>query len=1206
MSTFLSFILFIGYAYAQTFTGFEAGSYALTEGDSQIIQISVPSDREIIIEIVSLTETLGEGQQKAEVGTDFSLLGRPSVNAPFSPLTISDNAYTKPANTPLQALQVTSVGNSLVENDKVFQLMLPDDTAIFSAAALLTVEIVIQDDDTATVSFILPDSNRIIQLREDASPLEIIVGLSQNFGSGFTFPLLLVNVDPAQIQSATFNRDYTLSVGENNSPESSEPFRLPFTAGQDSQTFTLSLIDDVFMEGLETFRLFLEIETTNNKISLGPNRFLRLEIIDNDQTNLQVGFESPNVTLTENADPLEISLELTPQLPPDHPLVTVEVRVALDTAQVDDFILSYGSQAITDQILSLTVQFDNTSTQTITFAPRDDPLIEQNEILLLEIQETPTLSASANRTLTVTIEDNDVQIRFNDGDGRLDIDEDINTVMIEVILSRSIPMIPIEIRIDSALAALQTSPDSEYDYWILDHTLSGNSFFVEVEPGAVTASFRVGILDDQVIESPESFTLRIPPQSFPIAGLDLNLIPINELDVRIIDNDSITVFLSSENLDSRVVEEGKTISVDVFLSPGHTLSNPDTVEVTLIVGRNLTERSALLNQDYRIDSEIKEYMFDNEEPMIAQEISMREINGEISITLRFTATIVRYAIDLVILPDSTVEGDEFLQITTAEPPPGVMIRGRQDFRITIRDANSPQWNITGPGEAREGETVDYTVAYETEIDRSISVLISLEARIERTDVNRVDQDDFTTSFADSLVDQAAALSEIIVERESDQGARLRFMPQSSRQFFTFSLTIVSDQRFEGPEGYQITLSSPQVGDLSEFANTDIPIPRNRSQIITIIREELDTPALREMSKVLTPLILRSVTPYFFHTVKDRVNQAFTRPYGQAPLVSEKGVSFDLSGIRSSLTQTELAALPPARWDVWLSGRWTGVQDSQTIAVRGNILNLWSGMSYRPTESTLIGLLVGYEGSSLDMEAFRGNLESAGYSAGAYVGLQVSGLTWHMAGSFTTLAYDAQSFDEASEFDAIRFTASTDLSGTLTVAPLIVRPSLSLLGAWEIQEEYRYGDERQFYVEEQRFIFSRVSLGPEFVFPWSIGDIVNLEPFIDIRLDYDAYHDIPRATVPSHAEPTVAYVIDDNYAAPDRLSGNIRFGMNGYITKRFKFGVLGQYANLFKENNPEVSASASVSYRWGEDGRLLRLSATDGETTALKATLEWTF
>ena len=1204
MSTLLSFILFIGYAYAQTFTGFDANSYTLTEGDTQIIQISVPSDRAIVIEIVSPTETLGEGQQGAEEGADFSLLGQSSVDTPFFPLTISDNAYTKPANTQLQALQVTSLGNSLVENDKVFQLMLPDDAAIFSPAARLTVEVVIQDNDTARVNFILPASN---QLREDSSPLEIIVRLSQNFGSGFVFPPLFVNIDVPQTQSATFDRDYTLSIGGNR--VDSEPFRLLFTAGLDSQTLTLTLIDDVFMEGLEFFDLSLELPTTSDKISLGTNDSLTLEIIDNDQTNLQVGFESSTVSLAENADPLEISLELAPQLPPAHPLVTVEVRVAPDTAQINDFTLSYGTQVITDQIVSLTVQFDNVSTQIITLAPRDDTLIEQNEILLLEIQETPTLSASVNRTLTVTIEDNDVQIRFDDGDGRLDVAEDINMVTIDVILSRSVSMIDIEISVDSVQAALQTSPDSEYDYRLLDHTLSGNSFFVRVEPGAVTASFDVGIHDDQVIETTESFTLRIPPQSFSIGGLDLTLIPINELDVRIIDNDSITVILSPENLESRVVEEGKTIPVDVRLSRGQTLSSPDTVEVTLIVGRNLTTQNATLNQDYRINSEIRAYIVGNEDPMSAEEISVTERNDETSITLRFTTTIVRYEIDLVILPDSTVEGDEFLQITTAEPPPGVMIRGRQDFRITIRDANSPQWNITGPGEVREGDTVDYTVAYETEIDRSISVLISLETRIDRSDVNDVDQDDdftLTPSFADSLVAQAAALSELIVEKESDQGARLRFMPQSSRQFFTFSLTIVSDQQFEGPEGYQITLSSPQVGDLSEFANREIPIPGNRSQITTIIREELDTPALREMSKVLTPLILRSVTPYFFHTVKDRVTQAFTRPHGQAPLIGERGVSFDLSGIRSSLTQTEIATLPPTRWDAWLSGRWTSVEDSQTIAVQGNILTLWSGMSYRPTESTLIGLLVGYEGSSLDIGSFRGNLEGQGYSAGGYVGLRFSGLTWHMAGSFTTLTYDAQSFDEASEFDAIRFTASTDLSGTLTVEPLIIRPSLSLLGAWEIQEEYRYGDERQFYVEEQRFIFSRVSLGPEFVFPWSIDDIVNLEPFLDIRLDYDAYHDIPRATVPNRSEPTVAYVVGDTYADLDRLSGHIRFGINGYITKRFKFGVSGEYANLFKENNPEISGSANLSYRWGEDGRLLRLSATDGETTALKATLELTF
>ena len=1198
MSTFLSFILFIGYAYAQTTplqVGFESPSVTLTE-NAEPLEISLeltqlPSNS-VTVEVMVALDT-------AQID-DFTLS--------YSDQTITNQNFRLNVefdNTLTQTITLTPIDDTLVEQTEIFRLEIQE-TPTLVAPDNRTLTVTIEDNDTAEVNFIPPVSN---QLTEDDSPLEIIVGLSQNFGDGFASPLF-VNIVPSGIQSATLNQDYTLSVGENGPDETSETFDLPFPAGQDSQTLTLSLIDDIFMEEVEFIELSL-LTTNNNKVTLGNNDSLTLEIIDNDQTTLQVRFESPSVTLTENADPLEISLELAPQLPPGHPPVTVEVRVALDTAQIDDFTLSYDGQAITDQIVSLFVQFDidNPSTQAITLTPIDDILIEQTETFLLEIQETPTLAAPDNRTLTVTIEDNDVQIRFNDSDGQLDIAEDISAVTIEVILSRSIPMISIEINVDSDLALLQTSLDSEYDYWLLDHTLSGNSFFVEVEPDAMSASFRVGILDDQVIESTESFTLRIPPQSVPTGGLELNLIPINELDVRIIDNDSITVILSPETLESRVVEEGQTIPVEVRLSPGHTLSNPDTVEVTLIVGRNLTartEQTATLNQDYRIDSEIRAYIFGTEEPMSAEEISITERNDETSITLRFTATIVRYAIDIVVLSDSTVEGDEFLQITTAEPAAGVMIRGRQDFRITIRDANSPQWNITGPGEAREGETVYYTVAYETEIDRPISVLISLRSRIERTDVNSVDQDDFTASFADSLVAQAESLSEITVEKESDQDARLGFMTQSSRQFFTFSLTITSDQQFEGPEGYQITLSSPQIGDLSEFANTDTPIPMNRSQITTIIREELDTPALREMSKLLTPLILRSVTPRFFHTVKDRVNQAFTRPYGQAPLVSENSVSFDLSGIlpRSSLTQEELATLPPTRWDAWLSGHWTNVQDSQTIAVRGNILNLWSGMNYRPTGSTLIGLLVGYEGSFLDMEAFRGTLEGQGYSAGAYVGLQVSGLTWHMAGSFTTLTYDAQSFDEASEFDAIRFTASTDLSGTWTLAPLIIRPSLSLLGAWEIQEEYRYGDEQQFYVEEQRFIFSRVSLGPEFVIPWSIDNIAHLEPFINIRLDYDAYNDIPQATVPSQREPTVGYVIDDNYAGLDRLSGHIRFGMNGYITKRFKFGFSGQYANLFKESNPEISTSANLSYRWGEDGRLLRLSATDA--TALKASLEWDF
>lgn len=298
-------------------------------------------------------------------------------------------------------------------------------------------------------------------VNEDGISQVIAVNLSGE--SAYT-----VSVDyDTQGGTATPGADYTPASGT-----------LTFVPGDTTETFTVTILDDVVDEPDETVNLVL----SNGQNCLpGPDALLT--IID-DESAPTADFSAASYSVDEDGGAATITVNLSG---PSAFEVTVDYEAAPGTAGTDDFVPATGT---------LTFAPGDTS-ETFAVTILDDLLDETDETAIL------SLSSGSNATLTILDDDDLPTVQLEDTD--FSVVEDAGPAVITVTLSTPSAL---EVSVDYTASDGTAGSD---DYTPISGTLT-------FAPGETEAAFEIDITADQAVEADETVLIDLSAPVNAVAG----------------------------------------------------------------------------------------------------------------------------------------------------------------------------------------------------------------------------------------------------------------------------------------------------------------------------------------------------------------------------------------------------------------------------------------------------------------------------------------------------------------------------------------------------------------------------------------------------------------------------------------------------------------------------------------------------------------
>ncbi len=298
--------------------------------------------------------------------------------------------------------------------------------------------------------------------------------------------------------TATGGSDYVLSAGTITIP-----------AGLTSMALSVTLTDDTAPEGDET--LVIDLSNPNNA-ELGVTSQHTVTIHDTDITN-KIQFQSTASSGDESVTPVSITVEVGSADVTD---MTVDWTITGGTATGSgiDYISTSGTATITGNGLDTQTTFD----------------IDLNEDLLDEVDETIIITLSnpssnvnlgTNLEYTYTILDNDTEPTVQFLSTTSSSNEGSSPANIEVSLSGISGQ---DVTVDYTISG-GTATNGNVDYNLIDGTLT-------IPPGDAQAFIKPTIVDDDVVEGSETFTITISSPNAATLGANTT----NTLTI--IDNDN--------------------------------------------------------------------------------------------------------------------------------------------------------------------------------------------------------------------------------------------------------------------------------------------------------------------------------------------------------------------------------------------------------------------------------------------------------------------------------------------------------------------------------------------------------------------------------------------------------------------------------------------------------------------------------------------
>jgi hypothetical protein len=395
-----------------------------------------------------------------------------------------------------QTFTVPIFNDQLAESAETFRADLSGITGGLVTIGTATASTTITDDDAATVSISVPAT-----VNENGNTVTFMATLNGGIQDAFT-----VNYSTSD-GSAKAPGDYTaITNGTLTFPANSVNGTI--------RTFTVTIQDDQFREANEVFSANLSGITGLATIATAT---AATTIIDNDAASVSL---STPLTVNEGAGTATFTVTLTGDV---QEAFTVTYSTSDGTAIApDDYT------AVPIGTVSFPAGSVSGATQVFTVAIQDDNLIEPGEIFSASLTSITGLTTIGTSAATTTINDNDAaSVAIS---APTTVDEAAGTATFTVTLTGDVQQ---AFAVNYTTSGLTAQAPEDYT-----HT-TGTLNFPAGSVSGTTLTFAVPILDDNIVESGETFSVTLSG----ITGL--TTIGTASATTTIIDNDAAGVSISA-------------------------------------------------------------------------------------------------------------------------------------------------------------------------------------------------------------------------------------------------------------------------------------------------------------------------------------------------------------------------------------------------------------------------------------------------------------------------------------------------------------------------------------------------------------------------------------------------------------------------------------------------------------------------------------
>ena len=545
-------------------------------------------------------QNVSEGAGSATVTAALSATTAVDVTVPF---TVSGTAG-RPSDHSLSAGNIVifsgelsgSVNFSVVDdsdvegNESVVLNMGAPTNATIGATNIHTVTIA-DNDSPASVSF----GSATASVSEGAGSYSLAFTLNKTVGSNVSVPYTITG-------TASNPADHNASSGT-----------LLIPSGSLTTTLDFTLIDDSIFEGDETIVVTMGSPTN---AALGSITAITLTITDN-EIQPTVSFTASTQNVDESVGSVSVSLQLNTSSSSD---IVVPLTVSGTATNPDDHNMTNRS---------VTITAGQTSGST-SFAVVDDDKYEADETVIVTVGSPTGAATAAPSQHTVTIFNNDTQPEANWSVSAQSVGEGAGTATVTVQLNRATGS---TVSIPYTVSGSAANP--------ADHNAAAG--VLEIAAGSLSADITVTLIDDALVEGPETILLTMGIPTNAIRGAT----QVHTLTIS--DNEAQPV-LNFASAGQTVIESVGTVTITATLS---TTSN-GAVSAPFVVSGTASRPA-----DHNLASG----------------------------TLNINAGATSATINITVEDDSTFEGNETVIVTIGSPT-GATIGGTVAHTVAIEDNES--------------------------------------------------------------------------------------------------------------------------------------------------------------------------------------------------------------------------------------------------------------------------------------------------------------------------------------------------------------------------------------------------------------------------------------------------------------------------------------------------------------------------------------
>ena len=621
-----------------------------------------------------------------------------------SDYTAQTGTLTFTAGQTTQTISVSTVDDGVEEETEAFTVTLRNPTGGATLDDATGTGTITDDDGVGGTTPELSIGDAAV---EEGGTAEFEVSLSPSSTETVTVEFLTAD------GTAEAGSDYTASTG-----------KLTFTAGQATQTISVSTVDDGVEEETEAFTVTLRNPTGGATLDDATGTGTITDDDDDDGGGTTPELSIGDAAVVEEGGTAEFEVSLSPS---STETVTVEFLTADGTAEAgSDYTASTGTLTFTA----------GQTTQTISVSTVDDGVEEETEAFTVTLRN-PTGGATlddATGTGTITDDDDDdgggTTPELSIGDAA--VVEEGGTAEFEVSLSpSSTETVTVEFQTADGTA------EAGSDYTASTGTLTFTA-------GQTTQTISVSTVDDEVEEETEAFTVTL---SNPTGGATLDDATGTGT---ITDDDGVGGTTPELSIGDAVVEEGGTAEFKVSLSPSST----ETVTVEF----QTADGTAEAGSDYTASTG----------------------------TLTFTAGQATQTISVSTVDDEVEEETEAFTVTLSNPTGGAMLDDATGTGTITDDddddggGTTPELSIGDAAVVEEGGTAEFEVSLSPSSTETVTV-------------------EFLT--ADGTAEAGSDYTA--------QTGTLTFTAGQTTQ--TISVSTVDDGVEEETEAFTVTLSNPTGG-----------------------------------------------------------------------------------------------------------------------------------------------------------------------------------------------------------------------------------------------------------------------------------------------------------------------------------------------------------------------------------------------------------